>query len=108
MSASRHGQLVVLDAEGAYRGVLSARALADALADGEHDEAKIASLTEMPATVAESDLLENTLDVLETAHGAVPVLDAARTHLVDWLTHQRVLAAQRHPDRPTSGAQDPE
>lgn len=104
LSASRHGQLAVLDAEGAYRGVLSARALADALADGEHDQAKIASLTEMPATVAESDLLENTLDALETAYGAVPVLDTARTHLVGWLTHQRVLAAQRHPDRSTPGA----
>jgi CIC family chloride channel protein len=95
LSRSRHGQLAVVDLEGSYRGVLTARALAEALADGEHDEAQVASLTESPPTVSQDDLLDTTLDALEAAYGAVPVLDPIGAGLVGWLTHQRVLAAQR-------------
>ncbi|MDQ2845583.1 MAG: chloride channel protein [Actinomycetota bacterium] len=101
VSRSRHGQLAVLDGAGAYLGVLTARAAADALADGEHDDTEIGSLSEVPTTVDRDDLLESALDALEATRGAVPVLDADHANLVGWLTHQRVLAAQRRPT-PTS------
>lgn len=95
LSTSRYGQLAVVDDEGAYFGVLTARALADALADGEHDDADVASISETPAAVRDTDRLGDALDALETAYAAVPVLDAAGTQLIGWLTHQRVLTAQR-------------
>ncbi|MGI8416188.1 MAG: chloride channel protein [Nakamurella sp.] len=97
VSRSRHGQVAVLDGAGMYRGVLTARAVADALADGEHDEVVIGSLTELPSSVGRDELLESALDTLENARGAIPVLDADHANLVGWLTHQRVLAAQRRP-----------
>ena len=100
VTASRNGQVAVLDKDGAYRGVLTARALADALSDGQHDAQPVGSLVENPDAVVADATLASTLDALETAYGAVPVLDPSRSHLVGWLTHQRVLAAQRgHNDR---------
>jgi CIC family chloride channel protein len=97
VSRSRHGQIAVIDTDGAYRGVLTARALAEALADGNHDSAPIATITENPQTVTQDDLLENTLNALETAYGAVPVLAPDSKAMLGWLTHQRVLVAQRQP-----------
>jgi len=101
-----HGQLAVIDAFGNYCGVLTAHALADALADGEHDQARVATITEAADAVREADLLDTALDALETAYAAVPVLDKEGLSLVGWLTHQRVLAAQRRA-LPVVAAQSP-
>ncbi|HEY5456201.1 MAG TPA: chloride channel protein [Acidothermaceae bacterium] len=95
-----HGQLPVLDAAGRYRGVITARAVTDALADGDHDDATVATVVEMPAAVTVTDRLEQTLNALETAHSAIAVLDADHHNVVGWLTHQQVLLAL-HPTRPT-------
>ena len=95
-----HAQLAVLDAGGRYRGVITARAVADALADGDHDDATVASVVEMPASVTVTDPLEQTLNALETARSAVAVLDDDHHNVVGWLTHQQVLLAL-HPARPT-------
>jgi CIC family chloride channel protein len=88
-----HAQLPVLDARGRYRGVVTARSVTDALADGDHDDATVASVVEMPAAVTVTDRLDQTLDALETARGAIAVLDADGRNVVGWLTHQRVLLA---------------
>lgn len=93
-------RLAVVAADGTYRGVLTARALAEALADGEHDNAAVATILESPTAVRSSDLVDDALDALETSYGAVPVLAADRSALVGWLTHQRVLAAQRGAQHP--------
>lgn len=95
LGRTRHGQLPVLDADGAYRGVLTARAAADLLADGQHDAAPVAAALERPQTVSVADSLEAALDALDEATTAIPVLDAERANLVGWLTHQRVLLALR-------------
>lgn len=89
------GRLPVLDDEGRYRGVISARTVADALADGGHDEAFVSDHVELPQTVRTDQQLNDALDVLENAHGGVPVLDAQGRQVVGWLTHQAVLAALR-------------
>ena len=73
---SPHGQLPVLDARGRYRGVITARAVADALADGAHDDALVSGHVDLPQTVRADQHLDDALDVLETARGGVPVLDA--------------------------------
>ena len=95
LAHARHSQLPVVDAGGAYLGIVTARAVADTLADGEHDTVPIGSLVErMPAVGTKTDL-DAALKVLDEATGsAVPVLDDGRA-VVGWLTHQRVLAAMR-------------
>ena len=97
VSRSRHAQLAITDHTGTYLGVLTARAVADALADGRHDHTQVGALCELPPTVSSTDRLDQALDTLETSRGAVPVLDGEHACLVGWLTHQQVLAAQRAP-----------
>ncbi|UQX87054.1 chloride channel protein [Jatrophihabitans telluris] len=97
---STHGQLPVLDDRGCYRGVISARAVADALADGNHDIAVVGDHVELPQTIRADQHLDDALDVLENAPGGVPVLDAGGAQVVGWLTHQAVLTAVRPPRPP--------
>lgn len=94
---TRYGQLPVVDTAGAYRGVATARALADTLAAPGHEADMVASIVEYPSTVAVTDPLQHTLDALATADGRVPVLDAQHTELVGWLSHQDVLRALSAP-----------
>jgi len=109
LTRAPHGQLPVLDAAGNYRGVVTARALTDGLADGGHNDATVATVVDMPASVTVTDRLEQTLDVLETARGPIAVLDVDHRNLVGWLTHQRVLLAL-HPPRsaPERSQDDPD
>ncbi|MEO9240599.1 MAG: chloride channel protein [Jatrophihabitantaceae bacterium] len=99
LGRSPHGQLPVLDEQGCYRGVITARAVADALADGGHDAALVGDHVDLPQTVRADLRLNEALDVLETARGGVPVLDAHGAQVIGWLTHQAVLTALR-PGRP--------
>jgi CIC family chloride channel protein len=55
--------------------------------------------------VTVTDRLEESLDALETARGAVAVLDSDHHHVVGWLTHQRVLLAL-HPPRSAAPPSD--
>jgi chloride channel protein, CIC family len=91
LSHAPHGQLPVLDAHGRYRGIATAHAVADTLADGEHNRATVASVVELPDTVRISDHLTDALNALESTPGAIPVLDADHANVVGWLSHQRVL-----------------
>jgi CIC family chloride channel protein len=95
LSRADHGQLPVVDPAGRYRGIVTARAIADALADGRHDDVAIVAVTELPPVVRTDDRLQDTLDALENARGPVPVVDSTASNLVGWLTHQDVLAALR-------------
>ncbi|KHL18348.1 UNVERIFIED_CONTAM: chloride channel protein [Mumia flava] len=93
VAAAPHALMPVVDADGGYVGVATASALADALADGEHDERRLGSVVETPGAVGVDDSIGDALGALADSPGGVPVLDAHRTDLVGWLTHQRVLAA---------------
>ena len=95
LGRARHGQLPVLDSGGSYRGVLTARAVADALADGRHDRTLARDFAELPDSVKSDDRLEATLDALESSRGPIPVLTPDGASLVGWLTHQSVLSALR-------------
>ncbi len=92
IAGARHGQLPVLDEQGRYRGVVTARAVADTIADQEHDTSTVASVVEYPDTVNLHDSLDEALSVLDSADGPVPVLDDTHASLVGWLTHERILA----------------
>ncbi|MEO7059182.1 MAG: chloride channel protein, partial [Lapillicoccus sp.] len=99
LARAPHGQLPVLDDQGRYRGVITARAVADALADGTHDQALVGDHVDLPQTVRADHHLGDALDVLETADGGVPVLDPEGAQVVGWLSHQAVLTSLR-PARP--------
>jgi CIC family chloride channel protein len=105
ISRSRHGQLAVLDAHGAYCGVVTARAVTDALADGDHDDAPVGSVLELTETVLLSDHLDDTIDALDSARAAIPVLDDQYANVLGWLTHQQVLRALHRPNTPRNHEQ---
>ena len=70
--------------------------MADALADGAHDDTPVAEVTELPPELKASDLLDAGLEVLDRSGGsAVPVLDSQAHQVVGWLTHQAALTALR-------------
>jgi CIC family chloride channel protein len=103
MSDEGTGQLAVVDREGRYVGVLTARGVTDGLADGEHDDVPAGSMAEQVPSVRGDQPLEAALDALDTAATpAVPVLDPGRDAVIGWLTHQRILSTIRSRPSPTA------
>lgn len=104
LAASRHGVLPVLATDGSYLGTATARAAAEALADGTHST--VGAITHQPHQVTTDTDAARALDALVAADEAgLPVLDPTRTHLAGWLTHQSVLAAlHRIPDQENSSS----
>jgi len=95
LARSRQGVLPVVDAHGAYAGTVSAHAVAEALADGEHDTTHVSEVADLPPALRSVDPLDFALQVLDDAGGAVPVLDPDGHQVVGWLTHQAALSALR-------------
>ena len=100
LGRTRFGQLPVVDAAGAYEGVVTARAVADVLAAPGHDDDPVSTVVEYPTTITTEDTLQYSLDALATADGPVPVLDAEHRRVVGWLSHQQVLRALHSPATP--------
>ncbi|MFD0533270.1 CBS domain-containing protein [Actinomadura luteofluorescens] len=99
LALSEHGALPVLDDQGAYQGVVTARAAAEALADTEqtgaaHHPPTAGALAQMPTPLTTEMPLADALHILTTTDGTgLPVLDDERTVLTGWVTHQAVLRA---------------
>ena len=86
------GILPVVDDSGDYLGVITARAVSDALADGRHDAAAAALATEMPTTVTDNDVLAvATQSLSRNGTSAMPVLDATGA-VVGWLSYHDLLS----------------
>jgi chloride channel protein, CIC family len=101
LALSDHGTLPIVDAGGAYRGTVTARAAAQALADHADPSQTIGDLAELPPAVTEGAPIADALQTLVTASGpGLPVLDDDHRELVGWITHQSVLSALR-PGPPT-------
>lgn len=95
LSLSGHGALPVVDADGAYVGVVTAQAVAEALAE-QPDSAptRVGRLAEAPLPVtADQPLAQALHTLLSAAATGVPVLDAQQGKPVGWLSHQSVLRA---------------
>ncbi|WP_033288084.1 chloride channel protein [Amycolatopsis jejuensis] len=91
LAISGHGILPVVDDEGRYQGCVTARAVAEAVAD-DH-EGPVGDLTELPPLVTCDSTLADALDALTHAPGTgLPVL-AGADELTGWITHQSVLTA---------------
>lgn len=104
LALSTHGALPVLDDQGAYQGVITARAAAEASADIEaqpdaaHQPPAAGALAQMPTPLTTDMPLADALHVLTSTDGTgLPVLDGERTVLAGWVTHQAVLRALHAP-----------
>jgi CIC family chloride channel protein len=96
LASTPFGILPVLAETGDYLGVVTARGVADALADGRHEAAAAALVTEIPSTIGESDTLENATEALSrNGTSALPVLSPEGV-VVGWLDYRTLLTA-RHP-----------
>ena len=95
LARSRQGVLPVVDAGEAYCGTVSAHAVAEALADGEHDSTHVGQVADLPPALRSVDPLDFALQVLDDAGGAVPVLDPDGHQVVGWLSHQAALNVLR-------------
>lgn len=90
------GLVPVVDAHGRYVGVLTARTVAETLADGEHDSVSAGEAIERLPAIAESDTLDDALDALDRAEShALPVVTDDGSSLVGWLSHRQVLDVLR-------------
>ena len=106
LAHSRQGVLPVVDHEGRYVGTVTARAVAEALADGGHDEQPVAMVAELPPALHAADPLGTAIEALDASGvSAVPVLGDQDEAVVGWLTNQSALAALR--TGPRSPVADP-
>ena len=97
LASTPFGILPVLAETGDYLGVVTARGVADALADGRHEAAAAALVTEIPSTIGETDTLEKATEALSRNDtSALPVLSTEGV-VVGWLDYRTLLTA-RHPN----------
>ncbi len=99
IARSGHGVLPVIGRDGAYLGVVTARAVAEALTepdpalDSQATPRVVADLAERSPAVKAGVPLSGALHRLVTTDGTgLPVLDAETGEPVGWLTHQTVLS----------------
>ena len=93
-----HGRLPVVDPAGVYQGVLSARGVAETLADGNHDRYRASDVLEWPSYVDIDASLSEALDTLENSDvSAAPVCEDRGRRIVGWVTAEHILATVRKP-----------
>ena len=89
---------------GHYRAIVTARAIADTIADDTDSTLTVGSIVELPESVTVNDAVDNAMAILDAARTAIPVLDQEGTTIVGWLSHQAVLAELR--STPATAASD--
>ncbi|MEV6791625.1 chloride channel protein [Streptomyces sp. NPDC051320] len=97
LARSPYGTLPVLAADGAYRGIATARTVAETLADDTHTTTPVGKVAHLPHALTPGTALDQALQALAGADSqALPVLDEDRTHLIGWVSHRSVLTALDH------------
>ncbi len=90
LARSASGVLPVLDAAGDYVGVVTARVVAEALADGRHDADPASLVLELPLEVRRDDQLAQAIEALDRSGcAAIPVLEVNR--VVGWISYRVAL-----------------
>jgi CIC family chloride channel protein len=85
--------LPVIDGDGTYRGIVTARQVEASMRDNAID-VTAADLAEMPTSVAPDTDLEHALrQLIQQERSALPVLDANSHTVAGWLTHRDLLVA---------------
>ena len=91
---TQFGVLPVVDDSGDYLGVVTARGVSDALADGRHESAAASLATEMPVTIAEDDPVQAASEALSrSGMSAMPVISSTGA-VVGWLSYHDLLAGR--------------
>ena len=94
LARARYGVLPLANAKGRYIGVVTARAIAEALADGQHDIDPAKLLVELPVTLREDDQLDQAIEALDgSGISAIPVLAAEGDQPVGWIDIRDTLRA---------------
>ncbi|WP_221176402.1 chloride channel protein [Nocardioides marmorisolisilvae] len=94
LAASRYGVLPVSDRSGGYAGVVTARAVSEAISDGRHDTSPVDLVIELPVAVRVTDPLDVGIQALDRSGcGAIPVLSGTGTDAVGWFDYQIALDA---------------
>lgn len=97
LARTSHGSLPLVDDTGRYQGVLTARAVAEALDEPERAGSTAGSLAVSPPVITAASNLADALRALRGANsGGIAVLDPDGHGVTGWITHQSVLAAT-HP-----------
>ncbi|HEX2895811.1 MAG TPA: chloride channel protein [Marmoricola sp.] len=96
---SQYGVLPVVDADGTYLGVLTVRAVSDALAEGPNEAettTTVRSLVEIPSTLREDEHVDDGIRALDlSGSGAIPVLSASDDRVVGWFDYRAALTSFR-------------
>ncbi len=96
LSQAAYGVLPVTDDKGGFVGILNARAVAEALADGHEDAERAAIITELPARLRAEDSLDGAVHALNvTGCGAIPVFSDGQREPVGWITYRDALIKLR-------------
>ncbi|MDN5764818.1 MAG: chloride channel protein [Humibacillus sp.] len=94
LGGARYGVLPLANAQGRYIGVVTARAVAEALADGQQDIAPAELLVELPVTLREGDQLDQAIEALDgSGISAIPVIAAEGDQPVGWIDIRDTLRA---------------
>lgn len=95
LARAPYGTLPVAN-DGIYLGIITARAVAEAIADGEHDRTAAERLVELPLRVRTSDHLDEAITALDQSDvGALPVTSAASEDIVGWFDYDTALTRLR-------------
>jgi CIC family chloride channel protein len=96
LASSRNGVLPVTNEDGHYVGIVTARVVAEALADGRHDQSPASLVLESAATVKADAKLGQVIEALDlTGTAAIPVLDEKGDGVIGWVDYARTLRALR-------------
>ncbi|GGL36707.1 chloride channel protein [Phycicoccus endophyticus] len=96
LSGTSYGVLPLAGADGRYHGVVTARAVSEALAGGRHEVEPAEMVTELPERVRVTDTLDRVLDALnQSGVGGMPVLDEDGVDPVGWVTYRDALTSMR-------------
>lgn len=99
LTMSGHGALPVIDDAGEYVGIVTAQAVAEAIAEQVGvTPTSIGQLAEPTTTVTTDQSLAQAIPVLLSGAGTgVPVLDSEYGRPIGWLSHQSALRAVQDP-----------
>ena len=98
VGTTSYGELPVLDGEGNFIGVVTARALADAMVDDGYPHSTVGPLAESVEQVTSDNTLQDALDALNRGDAvALPVLAPDSQHFIGWLTHRQILTELTKP-----------
>lgn len=95
LARSTYGTLPVVE-NGTYVGVLSARAVAEAIAEGRGGDTTTRSLVQTPAPIGAAEHLDAAIRTLDASdHGALPVADERSGEVVGWFDYDAALVRLR-------------